>query len=384
MQTNMKYLELLLKPAILLAITIQLLCTGGQKTQEKTIDGSYIHVNAVGSTLETAEIRAQKLIIEKGLGSYINSIDIVVDAQMQASVINSTTEGFIYDFAILEKQHKKDRWEIQARGRVSQKAVGNALLQAYNAFGKPRLMLLLTEKIQDETPKPDNSISEYALVSQFKDFTFVDRRQLQRLLRQENGLAVAAYTDPAAHEKALQVAADLNAEILLVGETEISVGKAIIEDLHPVHAVVRIKIINVGTAQILAAEESTGTHPHIDLRQGAQKAIGKAVKSIHPKILAQIETKWTPGITVRVVFENISYDEFLDRGVLDAMQLLPGVNVVHDRGVQENGRIVLEVTALMNGNRLYRQMRDVQKKLGLTFRSRVVQNNRVHVTVGKR
>ena len=340
-------------------------------------------MTAYGESLPEAEARAKKLILERGLGSYVKSQDIILDAQLKDSILTSSASGYVFDFQVLDKLESDGVWEIRAFGKVDARALGDAFQERYKDIGKPRLMMVFEERLADEASPPGRSLTENALAGKWKEFEFVDKAQLERILAHE-GLA-GSYDNPGREKRVLSLAAEMNAEILVLGRTEVRVGKSIVENLHPMHATVSVRIVDVGSARVLASENGIGTYPHIDKRQGAKLAIYRAVDDIADILLKQIETKLRSGRTIRVVFESIDYDDFVDRDILRLVRNLPLVNEVRDRGPSVgSGLVELEVVAFTDGATLYRHLRSLQDDLGLRFKASEVRNNRVHVVVSVR
>jgi hypothetical protein len=149
-------------------------------------------------------------------------------------------------------------------------------------------------------------------------------------------------------------------------------------------ATVRFKIVDVGSAKIIAADNAGGAAPHVNAERGAQEAIDKALVTSKPKILEQIRTKWKRGMMIRLVIDGMNYDDFLDKGIDGIIRNIKGVNAVNQKGSSNsNNSIVLEVQADFNGTVLYRRMREKREDMGIKFEQKEVKPGVVQIKVTK-
>jgi len=354
------------------------------KQRGRRSDG-YFHVFAVGDTMREAKRRARKYIVEDGLGAYIEAHAVAVDAELKQSIITSKASGFVYDFHVVKVIQKRPVIKIHAKGKVSEKTIGQAIKFRYAEIGKPRLMVLFKETIAGRPSGFGRSVSEAKLIARFKEFNFIDRRQLARIIAREGGDITGAYNDSALHEKAVAAAAELEADFLVVGETDVKQGPRIGgTNMYSIQAQVGFKIVSVGNAQIIASASDTYSVPFINVRQGAVHAIERAVDAIYPGIIEQVGERWSPGQTIRVVFEEINIDDFVDLDFKAKLKKMKKIGRVLDRGRDANGNIVLEVEALMSGPELYRLMRRNRAGLGVDITGREVKGNLIRMIVRKK
>ncbi|MCB1175279.1 MAG: hypothetical protein KDK39_17015 [Leptospiraceae bacterium] len=373
------------KPGFLLGILALWLLWACQSAQPKSID-DFIVVSAVGDTRQEAVNSAYRKILEQGLGVLVSGSSLSVDAEARDNMISTATEGFVHSFEVIEVQGQPpadEYWEILARGKVSEKAVQDSLAEYSRQF-RPRLMAIFNEQIGGQQSKVGNTYAELKFISIFKEFPFVDQEQFKRVMARESGQVVNAYGSPSALNRALQVAAEMNAEILVIGTVESKQSQTGLRGstLKPVHSTVRLKLINVGTAQIWAARSEEAAIPSLQIEQGAVQSIEKALKTMQPYLLSQIETRVRAGNTIRVTINNISYDDYTDRDIVRILSQIAGVNTVRDRGNASGGKgVVLEVEARMTGPALYKQMRLIRDRLQLDFESQAVQSNSIIIRV---
>ena len=232
-------------------------CTGSQK--EKPIrrvkytesDGYYI-VNAVGASLKEAEKQAKGKLIEIGAGVWVKKQSVAVDAELIGFTISTRSEGFIQQFEVLSKEKITGGLKIRARGKVSSGKLEKALGKKYRDIGKPRFMVVFTEFLAGKRESPGNTITEKKLVERFSRLKFIDKRLYRKKIAREAGKLVGSYENSMKRKIARNTAAELNAEILIVGSTKITSDPGS-DGKNNIRAVIGYKVLNVGTARILAA-----------------------------------------------------------------------------------------------------------------------------------
>ena len=356
-------------------------------TSTKDSEG-YIYVYKVeGVNKDDLELNAKRKILENGLGDLIEGSSQAIDGQLKEKIINSSVEGFVTNYTQIGETRKKGiMFEIDAKGKVNKKAVGDALKERYRDLGKPSFLMLIDEKVFGKsTTGGAVTITENAIAGKFTEFDFLDRNQFTRILAKEGGKTIGVYGNPSNEEKVLAAAAEMEAQILLVGQTDIvNAGEIEGSGLKSFQAVLKFKIFDVNSARILAADNASGAYPHVNPDTGAQKAVSKAIDEAYPKIRDQVASKWKPGTIVRLKIEGLTYDEFIDKDVRTVLRNIKGVNGVNDKSSGNvNNMIVVEVEALINGNALYQKMRDRKSDFGFDFTSKEVKTSTIHIVVKK-
>ena len=355
-------------------------------TPEKKNDGFVYVTNVTGINLDDAELNAKREIIAKGLGELIEGNSQVTDAQLQESITNSSVEGFVLDYQQIGKDRKKGALvEIDAKGRVDKGTAKSIIEKLMTVTGSPNFLMIVDEEIDKKKSPPTAIVTENAIVKNFSEFQFLDKEQFRRILAKEGGKTIGVYGDTSAEAKATEVAAQMGAEILFIGQTIVKNNGPIMDSgMMSMQATVRFKIVDVGSAKLIAADNAGGAAPHVDTERGAQEAIDKALVTSKPKILDQIRTKWKRGMMIRLVIDGMNYDDFLDKGVDGIIRKIKGVNAVNQKGSSNsNNSIVLEVQADFNGTVLYRRMREKREDMGINFEQKEVKPGVVHIKVTK-
>ncbi len=343
----------------------------------------FVYVDHVqGINQDDFELNAKRRILEKGLGELIEGGSQTIDGQLKERITNSSTEGFVTEFSILGNLRKNGNLlEGNARGKVNRKAVQGALKERYKELGKPKFLIVIDETILGKSDF-GSSISVNAIVKKFVEFDFLDRNQWIRILEKENTKSLGIYGNQSLEERAVSTAAEMEAQILFLGQVKVTnVGDIENSDLKSYQAVFRFKIFDVNTARIIAADNTNGASLHLNPETGSQEAIRKAVEKAYPKILDQISTKWKPGNLIRLKIEGLTYDDYVDKDVKGLIRSIQGVNVVSEvnSGNTKQSWIVLEIEALYNGSRLYQKMRERKEDFGFDFSQKELKPSSIHI-----
>ncbi|MCB1176300.1 MAG: hypothetical protein KDK36_01865 [Leptospiraceae bacterium] len=359
-------------------------CTTTEKVDPKN---KYYYVkNVIGINEDDAELNAKRKILEMGLGDMVLGQSVVEDGESKRKIINSSVKGLVIGYEQIGPTRKKPGGihEIDAKGKVSEHAVKNALKELLKTVGNPRVLMLIDETILDKLSTPGQTIAENEIAATYKEFQFLDKAQFMRIIAKEGGKTVGVYGDSSLEDKALQAAAEMGAEILLIGKIDTRNGGEISgsEGLYSIQSTTRLKFVSVGSAQIIASDNASGTYPHISPESGAIESIKKAVKKSYGKVKDQVLTRWSEGSTIRVVFEGINYDDFIDKNVEQNIRDIRGVNSVSVKNSSNSNNLIeVEVTARMSGNMLYRKMRERRSDFGFQFTQKEARPGNLYIIV---
>ncbi|EKR53938.1 hypothetical protein [Leptospira interrogans] len=368
-----------LRSGLILSILIFLsvnVCTSVQNGTEG-IENRFVYVeNVQGKNEEDFELNAKRKILEKGLGELIESGSQTIDGQIKETVTNSSIEGYVTEFSRMGSFRKiGNLLEADAKGKVSRKLIEDSLKERYKELGKPKFLMIIDETILG---KSNNSISENAIVKKFIEFDFLEKSQLARVLTKQSGKSVTIYGNQTLETEVLSTASEMGAQILLVGQTQVTnAGEIENSELKSYQAVIRFKIYDVNTKRIIAADNTSGAVLHVNPDTGIQEAIQKAVEKIYPKIREQISIKWKPGNLILLKIEGISYDDYVDKDIKELIRGIKGVNRVSE--VNVNQPIVLEIEALYNGNNLYQKMRERKADFRFDFSQKEIKSSLIHI-----
>ncbi|MEI7013104.1 hypothetical protein [Leptospira licerasiae] len=340
--------------------------------------------NIQGKNEEELELNAKRKIIENGLGELVQGTSQVISGKLKETIVNSSVEGFVSEYSKVGPTRKLPTGllEIDAKGKVNRKEVQDALQERYKDIGKPKFLVFIEERILGkQNVREKVGITENEIVKTFSDFDFLDKKQFYRVLFKEGNKDRTVLSEYSFEDKILSLAGESEAQILLVGQTEVTdLGR--IEDtrLHSYQSVLRFKIFDLNTARIIAADNSSGVSPHINPNTGIQESIKRSVEKAYPKIKEQIANKWKPGNLIRIKIEGLSYDDYLDKDVKGIIRNIQGVNRVSESsGSDRNNGIILEIEALYNGGALYQKFRERKEDFGLEFSQKEIKPSYIHL-----
>ncbi|MEI1278517.1 hypothetical protein V6Z05_09340 [Leptospira venezuelensis] len=340
--------------------------------------------NVQGRTEEELELNAKRKILENGLGEFVQGTSQVISGKLKEIIVNSSVEGFVLEYSKIGSTRKLagGLFEIDAKGKVNSRAIENALKERYKDLGKPKFLVFIEERILGKQNIKDRvGITENEIVRVFSDFDFLDKKQFYHVLFKEGKKDHATFSEQSFEDKILSLASESEAQILLVGQTEVTdLGRIEDTGLHSYQSVLRFKIFDVNTARIIAADNSAGVSPHINPNTGIQESIKRSVEKAYPKIKEQISDKWKPGNLIRVKIEGLSYDDYLDNDVQGIIRNIQGVNrVTESFGSDPNKGIVLEIEALYNGGTLYQKLRERKEDFGMEFSQKEVKSSYIRL-----
>lgn len=340
--------------------------------------------NVQGKSEEELELNAKRKILENGLGELVQGYSQVIGGKLKETIVNSSVEGFVLEYSKVGTTRKLagGLLEIDSKGKVNRKAVQDALKERYKDIGKPKFLVFIEERILGkQNIKERIGITENEIIRVFSDFDFLDKKQFYRVLFKEGKKDPGVLSEHSFEDKILSLASESEAEILLVGQTEVTdLGKIEDSNLHSYQSVLRFKIFDVNTARIIAADNSSGVSPHINPNTGIQESIKRSVEKAYPKIKEQISDKWKPGNLIRIKIEGLSYDDYLEKDVQGIIRTIQGVNRVSETsGPDPNKGIVLEIEALYNGGALYQKLRERKEDFGIEFSGKEVKSSYIHL-----
>ncbi|PKA14645.1 hypothetical protein [Leptospira haakeii] len=340
--------------------------------------------NVQGKSEEELELNAKRKILENGMGEFIQGSSQVISGRLKETIVNSYVAGFVLEYSKIGPTRKlvNGILEIDAKGKVNQKAIQDAVQERYRDIGKPKFLVFIEERILGkQNVREKVGITENEIIRVFSDFNFLDKKQFYRVLFKEGKKEPSTFSENSFEDKILSLASESEAEILLVGQTEVTdLGKIEDTNLHSYQSVLRFKIFDVNTARIIAADNSSGVSPHINPNTGIQESIKRSVEKAYPKIKEQISEKWKPGNLIRIKIEGLSYDDYLDKDVQGIIRTIQGVNRVNETSSSDrNNGIVLEVEALYNGGTLYQKLRERKEDFGLEFSLKEVKSSYIRL-----
>ena len=312
-----------------------------------------------GQTKDAAIEQAKRDAVEVGLGAFISS-ETVVTATSLSDNIYSKAQGFIKTFKIIsESQGPDGLWEITIDAEVTQMLdqvmQDEAALQTLlNAMNRPRIIFMIREmNLVDNTP---TTFAETKLLSMFyeKGFDVVDRQMVQALKSEPNyEEALAGNVSAAA-----KIASQLGAEVIVIGETKISLGvrgKYTPESIQLVNSTISAKIIKTDTGELLAVANATAKSSDVSASLAATNSViaeiqygsngkildrrlGSATK-LGKEIIKQLIQKWSTQqsnfIKVYIVLKNVDFMSYMNFESFLKAQMVSGIRNAYAKGLND-------------------------------------------------
>lgn len=338
--------------------------------KETPTRNGFVTVESSGTDREDAIRNAKLSMIDGILGEWIESESIFLDSGSRSFIIQSSREGFIREFIILNEQKKDSLYRIQASGYVDQKVTRDALEERYRLLGKPRMLVFISENVGAPTFEGG---TESRLISLLSGFEIKDSDSLKR--NPKLGVARADL------EVAKRIARQENCELLLFGSFESRQGDPLVEGstMRATFANLQYKLIETETSRVLASDRLEGGKPAIDLKYGTEKAREEILSRLVPDLKRKLAEEWKRGYSILIDIDRLSYDAFVDSEMANRIRSLRGVNFVSERGKDSSGKISLQVEALFNGARLYSLLREFQSDLGLSLVGKEIKGNYLRI-----
>lgn len=341
-------------------------CSSLERNRQANEDG-YIELESSGKDLDEAVYNAKVSMIDTVLGELVQTESMVLDSGSKGHLVQSSREGFIRKFKVIRQFHENGLIRVEASGFVNKKAIGDALEERYRLLGKPRILVFLSEKIGGISDT-SQSRTESKFISFLSGFEIVDSQSIR---------ASKKYLSKIDLEEAKEIAKKQDCELLLFGSLESRDGGPIVSgsSMKAIFATLEYKLIEAESSKILASDTIRGGKPAIDLTYGTEKAREEILPKLASRLKSKLEEEWKRGFSILIEIDGISYDTYSDSDIANRIRSLRGVNFVSEKGKDSSGKIRLTVEALLNGPRLYSNLRELQQDLGISLVGKQIKGN---------
>ncbi|WP_156781770.1 hypothetical protein [Leptospira tipperaryensis] len=331
-----------------------------------------MEVEAEGETLQDADRNAKMEMIRQVLGTEVVSHSYLLDSVYLGNIVESSETGLVRRYRILETKHSKNRIYIKASGIVDENRLGESIEEQYKLLGKPRILLIASEKFGDEKESKSKTLLEAKLISRYPAFDFIsispdEFKNWNIPLTDSKETNVRPF---------LEFARKKGVELLWIADFVSKEGALLAKEteLRSIFASLDFKLLETASGKILVSGNLQGGKPAIHLRFGSEKALDQLLSEMKPSLLRQLAEKWKRGNTIRLVFENLSYEEYSKSELSHWIRNIQGVNSLNERGKDSQGRIVIEVVGLLNGGKLFAILKQMEDRFGFLIESKEIQN----------
>lgn len=295
-----------------------------------------VEITGSGTDKQQALEDAMRKAVEKGCGTYIQSISKTEEFQLCFDVIEATSSGFVQSYEVLKEWMANDVVNVTIRARVSKAEFEGATKTLLERWGHPKFMVRISEKI--------NGKLNEALVAQTgmqgamvqKGFVVVDETQFEENRKRE--LQKAAIEGDV--NKIALIGGQMGAQVVIVGTASGSLSGP--EDkggmtLYACQADVTARAVRTDTAEVVATEQISKRANMRDPQGAATKALADAAQELGEKLPKKIRIEAMKeiqnGRRYEVTIEGIKYNEF--RKFKKSLQEVPGIKSISDGTIED-------------------------------------------------
>lgn len=218
----------------------------------------WLTAEGVGKTRSEAVQDALRLVVEQGVGVYVQAKSIMVNMEVKEDIVKTVAKGYVRRYEVLKETQEGELYRVHVRAKVADifQAIDQHFSEApalYQKLGEPRFLVLIEEEalgqlLRDEHPA-EIAITEALLKEGVR---LVDKTQLEKVKRREVIQALLKGDKRAAWE----IGEETRAEILLVGRAKADLfGEFFGGELKSCHARIEMKAIWVDDGEVLAARQ---------------------------------------------------------------------------------------------------------------------------------
>lgn len=313
---------------LLFALILILACSFAAEAKVRLENGLYIVDDAEGyapvvngkkvAAREEAKRMAYRDALEKALGACVTGITEMENFEVTRDKVFSKSAGIVKSFEVIKETVDEDGvLNIKGVCKVAEKALDGALgPDVIASLGNPRVMILIDERVGDETPFISAVESETLRIFERAGYLIVDPDQTKTLLHLD---AKSAFSeDPV---KLAEAAKTLRADIIIVGRAYANAfarQKIHGITLYGVKGTVQLKAVLTKTAYQVTSktvERATGKKPAQTVEGGAERCFKEATDAAADEIVYKIAYNMASagsaigGVTVNIKISNINFSQ---------------------------------------------------------------------------
>ncbi len=298
----------------------------------------------IGKAKDDALLDAKKNAVKQVLGTMVSASSTSQSGEFVNSTIVGKSEGFIEEYAVLEqKAVSQYEYIVKIKAKVNKAKIENAIEQAVDIQGRPRMMVIVEEVVNTRSQNPSVAAVETEKIYVSKGFPFVDSATVDKILASNAKKIRAAVQGDANLARSLGV--DAGAEVILTGTATVTVTDMpahLNTSMKSYQSVLAVRAIDVNTGEVLATGQANAAAPHINAVTGTQIALQKAAAQVSDQMIPVIVKKWDPNRaqTIRLLITGMDYTAARD--FRSSLTELRGVDAVNPKGTSGEA-VVLEV-----------------------------------------
>ncbi len=318
-----------------------------------------VEMTGAGTDKQQALEDAMRKAVEKGCGTYIQSISKTEEFQLCFDVIEATSAGFVQSYEMLKEWTAGDVFNVTVRAKVSRAEFEGATKTLLQRWGHPKFMVRLAEKINDKANEAMVAQTGMQGAMVQKGFVVVDEAQFEENRKTE--LKKAAIEGDVA--KIAQIGGKMGAQVVIVGTASGSIGPPENKggmNLFACQADVTARAVRTDTAEVVATEQISARANMRDPQGAAAKALSDAAKQLGEMLPKKIRTEAMKeiqnGRRYEVTIEGINYSGF--RKFRKGLQSVQGLKSISD-GTVEDGIANFNVNSTLLRDNLVDAMCDL-------------------------
>jgi hypothetical protein len=317
-----------------------------QDSKTVTSEGvAAIQGNARGIARDAALEDAQKRAVEQAIGILIDSQTRVENYQLISDKILSQTRGYIKRYAITGENTDSGLLRVRINAEIALSRLKNDLSGIGILPGrmhKPRTMLMVAEQnigrevtawwMGARGEQTDVSVVENAFMDKFtkKGFEFIDNQ----IAIKKIAVTGADRTLDLTEAQAVTLAAQADAEVVIIGKASARLYGDIGGGMQSVQADITARAVRIDTRQVVAAATTHAAAVHIsEIAAGTaalDKAANQAAEEMIGKILAVYSGETAGTRSVNIAIAGLNKTQFAKfKDVL--LKKVQGIKDLHER-----------------------------------------------------
>jgi curli biogenesis system outer membrane secretion channel CsgG len=230
--------------------------------------------------------------VEQAVGTFISSSTMVKNARLIEDKILKSSQGYVKGYQVIDQSIDDDIYIVKLKVRVGTKVLADdldALKLNIKRIGNPRVMVLISQEMDDYYVKLPDSLAETEMMNKFIEsgFQVIDRYKIDSVINREERRSIISGD----YNLAVKLGIRLKADFVVIGSIRSNyidlrnTLDGIARSLKSYNAQVEARVINATTAQVIAAVTDDGKGVGINKEMAAKKSIIEATGNITDKLI---------------------------------------------------------------------------------------------------
>lgn len=252
--------------------------------------------------------------VEQALGGQVKSETLVQDARLISDRILIKSEGYVKKWHVLKETQEDGALRIEIAAFVSRGDLNKALFMngidvehVYDWIGKPRLLVLISEQVDDRESPLSFAQAEVESLFMEKGVTVLSGDQIKNIRSRDVKIA---FDSP---DKAVALGNRYGAEIVIVGKSISRFSRAVeIAGFKQAFysTLLEAKAYRTSNAEILMSKVYTETPGETDTsamgeQDAAVRSIRHVVRTSAKDIVFQVVKNWYEGLSKSKIFQLV-------------------------------------------------------------------------------